>query len=139
MTEPTTCDHKTDGSTSSFPNSTRASDICKNYKSKVIEHGQTIFPYVSIVFILLIVHIISVNLYKDYCVINYYNFYNVVFSVSPMCSYLLDIINICNGSLNKMGYIFGGFIIMKITNIFSKFNVFSSYSKKPDQTRTVMN
>jgi hypothetical protein len=89
------------------------------------------YPYIGVVFALLFIHYISVFLYKDYCVITYYNLYNFPLSVSPLCSYLLDVITICNGTINKMSYIFAGFIIFKITGIFSKFNVFSKYSKRP--------
>ena len=71
---------------------------------------------------------------RIYCVVNFSSFYNVVLSVSPLCSYLLDIITICNGSLTKMWYIFGGFVIIKITEVFGRINVFSNYSKKPNES-----
>jgi hypothetical protein len=100
--------------------------------NRLLGFGKEISPYVGIVFLLLIVHYLSTMTYCKYCVVTYHNYFNIVFSVSPLCSYLLDIITICHSSLNKMWYIVGGFVIMKISGIFSRINVFSNYSKKPE-------
>lgn len=101
-------------------------------KEFILEYGKQIYPCVAFILALCIVHYIVTLLYKDYCIITPYSFYNIVFSVSPMCSYLLDIINICNGSLTKLWYIFGGYIIIKLTTVFGKLNVFSNYSRRPE-------
>lgn len=111
----------------------------KNYdysgiKNKLLDVAHQFAPYFGIATVLMIVHYLSVFFYKDYCVVNFSSFYNVVLSVSPLCSYLLDIITICNGSLTKMWYIFGGFVIIKITEVFGRINVFSNYSKKPNES-----
>ena len=87
--------------------------------------------YISIVIALLLIHYITVYLYSSHCVINIYNYYNIIFSVSPMCSYLLQIITICTEFMNKIWYIIFGFLILNIGNLFNKFNVFSEYEKKP--------
>jgi len=82
--------------------------------------GNKLYPYVIIVISLLIFHYLSTLVYYKYCVITYYNFYNIVFSVSPLCSYSLDIITLCQNTFIKIWYIFGGFIIIKITELFGR-------------------
>jgi len=106
-----------------------------NYKllgARIFGRTQNVAPYIGVIAMLLIVHYISVLLYKDYCVINFAGFYNIVLSVSPFCTYLLDIVTICNGSLNKVWYIFGSFVVMKITGVLNMFNIFSENQIKPN-------
>lgn len=102
------------------------------HSQRIFDFGKEVCPYIGFVMGLLIVHYFVVVMYCNYCVVTYYNLYNVVFSVSPMCSYLLDIINICNGSLTKMWYIVGGFIVIKLSTTFGKLNLFANYSRRPE-------
>ena len=97
---------------------------------------QSVATYVGIVFLLVLVHSISTHLYHQYCVISYSNFYNLIFFSSPFCSYSLEIIQICHSSLTKMCYIFGGYLVLHITNLFHEFNIFAKYFKKPLEDST---
>jgi len=101
-------------------------------KYRFINCGKGSFPYLIMLLLLLFFHFTSVFIYSGYCVVNSYNFFNIAVSISPICSYLLDIITICHTTINKMWYIFGGFVIANITGLLNGFNVFSINSKEPN-------
>lgn len=86
----------------------------------------------ELIFLMLFgVHIVSTFCYNQYCTISFTNWSNLFMMMTPMCSYLLQIIVFCHNVITQLPFIIGGYIIVKMSSIFSIFSAFDQYKKKP--------
>ena len=120
----TEADDKKENTNTSFEWVNSCGDNVKDYLKGINywKHGK----YMSIMLLIVFIHYISVSLYYKNCIVT---FYNMFMPVSPVCHYLLEVINLCSSFLEKIVYFIGGYLILTITNVFGNIKDILTYEK----------